>query len=64
MVMMVHLGLAVFPNKCGVSLAAMGNSFEYQSRVNFWDDVFGKVRLIHCTIYMMILPILLAEEAS
>lgn len=43
MVMMaMFLVLAVFPNKCVVSLVAMGNCFEYQSSISFWDDVFGK----------------------
>ena len=34
--------LAVFPNKCVLSLVAMGNCFEYQSRMDFWDNVFGE----------------------
>eukprot|EP00731_Ephydatia_muelleri_P019149 Em0011g1189a len=31
----------VYPNVCSISLVAMGSKTEYDSRVCFWDDVYG-----------------------
>jgi protein arginine N-methyltransferase 3 len=31
----------VYPNHCSMSLVALGDDYEYQSKVNFWDNVEG-----------------------
>ena len=31
----------VYPNNCSISLAAMGDDYEYQSNVGFWEDIEG-----------------------
>ena len=37
----VALFSAVFPNMCSVSVAAMEDQRERDSRVDFWDSVYG-----------------------
>ena len=39
---------AVFPNKCSISLVAMGDVTEWESRVQFWDDVYGVLYVMSC----------------
>ena len=34
--------VAVYPNGCSLSLVAMGSRAEYDSRVCFWDNVYGE----------------------
>lgn len=39
--------LLVYPNVCSISLVAMGSKTEYDSRVCFWDDVYGEWEVAH-----------------
>jgi len=32
----------VFPNNCSLSLVAMGDKYEREERIDFWDNVQGK----------------------
>ena len=34
---------AVFPNNCSLSLVAMGDKYEREERIDFWDDVQGQL---------------------
>ena len=31
----------VYPNHCSISLVALGDEYEYHSKIKFWDDVRG-----------------------
>ena len=33
--------IAVFPNSCSISLVAMGNRYEWESKVQYWNNVYG-----------------------
>ena len=32
----------VFPNNCSLSVVAMGDKYEQEARIDFWDNVQGK----------------------
>ena len=36
----------VYPNSCSLSVVAMGDKFERQSRVDFWNNIYGNLYLI------------------
>lgn len=42
----VIAALTVFPNECSISLVALGNKFEWASKVDYWNDVYGMFSLI------------------
>ena len=37
---------AVFPNSCSLSLAAFSDKKEWESKIQFWDNVYGKTYTI------------------
>ncbi len=37
----MDVALPVYPNSCSLSLVAMGNKWEREARVEFWESVYG-----------------------
>ena len=40
----------MYPNHCSLSLVALGDDYEYQSKVRFWDNVSGDFISLKCYI--------------
>ncbi len=33
---------AVFPNECSISLVALGDTQDWDAKIRFWDNVYGR----------------------
>ena len=47
---------SVYPNNCSICLVAIGDDYEYQSNVAFWDDIGGNKYYNHAVIIAVFGP--------
>ena len=51
--------LPVYPNVVSLSLVAVGNKYEYESRVDFWDNVYGGGTCVAMVTLLLLLWLLM-----
>ena len=56
---------AVFPNICSLSLAAFSDEKEWESKIKFWENVYGKkFAVLHVVLYSALVSVITINRFS